>query len=58
MRESPAFLVSLFSPWCPLFGAVLPRHASSRSPARTPAGGGLRRARLVSWRREYIAVLK
>ena len=40
-----------FSPGCPLLGALLSRRASSRSPDRTPAGGGLGRARVVSWGR-------
>ena len=42
-----------FSPGCPLLGALLPRRASSRSPDRTPAEGGLGRARVVSWGRAH-----
>ena len=58
MRERPAFDCTrgqhfldfrLFSPGCPLLGALLPRRASSRSPARTLAGGGLGRAHVASW---------
>ena len=60
MHERPAFDCTRgqhlpdfrgFSPGCPLLGALLPRRASSRSPVRTPAGGGLGRARIVSWGR-------
>ena len=40
-----------FSPGCPLLGALLSRRASSRSPDRTPAGGGRVRARVTSWGR-------
>ena len=36
-----------FSPECPLLGAPLPRWASSRSPERTPTGGGLCCTRVV-----------
>ena len=51
-RGHTAFLdFGIFSPRCPLLGSFLPRCDSSRSPAWTPAGGGLGHARVVSWRR-------
>ena len=52
MHERPAFLpFSGFSPGCPLLGAHLARRASSRSPDRTLARGGLSRARVALWGR-------
>ena len=60
MHERPAFDCTRgqdfpdfrrFSPECPLLIALLHRRASFRSPDRTPATGGLGRARVVSWGR-------